>query len=453
MSETWRNWARNQECRPAAIEHPESEDELVRIVREAAAAGQRVKVVGAGHSFTAIALTDGRLVQLDRYQRLLAADAATALVTVQAGIPLSKLNDVLHARGLAMPNLGDIAYQSIAGAISTATHGTGVKLTGLAGAVVGMRLIAGDGSIIECSAEQEPEVFHAARVGLGALGIVSTVTLQCVPAFNLRAVECPTRVDELLANLEEHVYGNDHFEFFWVPHTGWALTKWNNRTDDEERPRGRWQAFRDDMLMSNTAFGALCRVGRLRPSLIPRLSRMIPSSGRVEYIERSDRVFASPRLVRFYEMEYAIPIEHAAEALNRVRDFVKRSGLMISFPVEVRFTAADDIPLSTASWRPSCYIAVHVYQGTQYQQYFEAVEDIMDDYGGRPHWGKLHFQTAETLAPRYPEWDRFQAVRARLDPEGRFTNAYLDRVLGPVTRSAPATANSDAAIGTTGAGA
>jgi L-gulonolactone oxidase len=334
-----------------------------------------------------------------------------------------------------MPNLGDIAYQSIAGAISTATHGTGVGLTGLAGAVVGMRLITGDGGVIDCSAEQDPELFHVARVGLGATGIVSTVTLQCEPAFNLRAVESPARVDELLANLDEHVHGNDHFEFFWVPHTGWALTKWNNRTDEPERPRGRWQAFRDDLLLSNTAFGALCRIGRLRPTLIPRLSRMIPSSGRVEYIERSYRVFASPRLVRFYEMEYAIPIEHAAEALNRVRDFVKRSGLMISFPVEVRFTASDDIPLSTAYGRTTCYIAVHVFQGTQYQQYFEAVEDIMDDYGGRPHWGKLHFQTAETLAPRYPEWDRFQAIRARIDPAGLFTNAYLDRVLGPMQGS------------------
>jgi len=438
-SNGWQNWARNQQCRPARVDSPATEDDLVRIVREAAAAGERVKVVGAGHSFTGIALTDGRLVRLDRYQRVLAVDPATNRVTVQAGIPLWKLNEELHARGLAMPNLGDIAYQSVAGAIATATHGTGVKLTGLAGAVVGMRIIDGRGDVIECDAEREPEVFHAARVGLGALGIVSTVTLQCVPAFNLRAVESPARVDELLTHLDEHIYNNDHFEFFWVPHTGWALTKWNNRTDEPERPREKWREFRDDILLSNVAFGALCRVGRLRPSLIPRLSRMIPSSGRVEYVERSYRVFASPRMVRFYEMEYAIPIEHAAEALNRVRAFVKQSGLMISFPVEVRFVAADDIPLSTAYGRPTCYIAVHVFQGMQYQQYFEAVEDIMDDYGGRPHWGKLHFQTSETLAPRYAEWERFQAVRRRLDPEGRFTNAYLERALGPA--GVPATAS------------
>ncbi|HZP56620.1 MAG TPA: D-arabinono-1,4-lactone oxidase [Dehalococcoidia bacterium] len=428
----WHNWARNQECAPAHVEHPASEEELVAIVRTARLAGERVKVVGAGHSFTGIALTDGRLVHLDRYTRVLSVDRASGHVTVQAGIPLRKLNVELGRVGLAMENLGDIAYQSVAGAIATATHGTGRNFGNIATQVVGMRLIAGDGSIVDCSSDGEQEIFHAARVGLGALGIVSTVTLRCVPAFNLHAVEMPMRVDDVLASLDEHVSQNDHFEFFWVPHTGWALTKRNRRTDEPRNPRGRWREFRDRILLENVAFGAVCRAGRLRPSMIPRLSRLIPSSGRVEYVEHSYRVFASPRLVHFYEMEYAIPIEHTAEALNRVRAFVARSGLNISFPVEVRFVAPDDIPLSTAYGRATCYIAVHVYQGMQYQQYFEAVEDIMDDYGGRPHWGKLHFQTAETLAPRYPEWSAFQRVRARLDPEARFTNPYLDRVLGPV---------------------
>ena len=431
---SWRNWAGNQQCAPLSIERPRSEAELVDTVRRAAAAGERVKVAGAGHSFTGAALTDGRLVSLDGYCGVPAEDRERGTVTVQAGIRLQDLNRELDRRGLALPNLGDIAYQSIAGAIATATHGTGRLLGGLATQVCGMRLVAGDGEVIECSPDAEPELFRAARVGLGALGIASTVTLQCVPAFRLRAVEEPVRVDEVLASLDEHVDGNDHFEFFWVPHTGWALTKRNNRTDEPLAPRSRWQAFRDDILLSNVAFGALCRAGRLRPGLIPRLSKLVPSAGRVEYVDTSYRVFASPRLVRFYEMEYAIPRAAAAEALNRVRELVDRSGLRISFPVEVRFTAADDISLSTAHVRESCYIAVHVYQGMQYQQYFEGVESIMDDYGGRPHWGKLHFQTAETLAPRYGEWDAFQRARARLDPEGRFTNRYLDRVLGPVQR-------------------
>jgi L-gulonolactone oxidase len=427
---SWRNWAGTQRCAPVSIERPRTEDDLRSIVRDAAAAGRHVKAVGAGHSFTGIALTDGVLLKLDRYDDVLTADPATGRVTVQSGISIQQLNEALDARGLAMPNLGDIAYQSIAGAIATATHGTGARIGGIAAQVVGMRLIAGDGSVVECSAECESDVFHAARVGLGALGLVSTVTLQCVPAFQLHAVEAPARVDDLLADLDEHVETNDHFEFFWVPHTGWALAKWNNRTDDPPAPRSRVKQWRDDILLANVAFGALCRVGRLVPALIPRFARIVAGQSRIEYVDKSYRVFASPRMVRFHEMEYAVPREACAEALNRVRDYVERSGLRISFPVEVRFTAGDDIPLSTASGRDTCYIAVHTYQGMAYQQYFEAVEDIMDGYGGRPHWGKLHFQTAETLAPRYPEWDAFQRVRKQLDPDGRFSNAYLDRVVG-----------------------
>jgi len=343
---------------------------------------------------------------------------------------LDHLNPALDDRGLALPNLGDIAYQTVAGATATATHGTGARLPGLAAQVVAVRIVTGDGSVVACSAAEEPEVFHAARVGVGALGIVSTLTLQLVPASHLHAVNEPMRVDAVLAQLDSHVDGNDHFEFFWVPHTDWALTKRNNHTTEPLAPRRRWKQWWDQILMENHAFGALCRVGRRWPAATPRLARALPASGRQEYVDRSDRVFASPRLVRFYEMEYEIPREACAEALRRVRGFVDDAGLRLSFPVEVRFAAADDIPLSTGYGRPNAYIAVHVFEGTPHERYFSGVERIMDDYGGRPHWGKLHFQTAETLAPRYPEWDRFQMVRRRLDPDGRFANAYARRVLG-----------------------
>ena len=428
----WKNWAGNQQCTPERIERPATEQGLVRIVKQAAAAGQRVKVVGSGHSFTGIALTDGRLIKLDDYGRVLSIDREKQTATVQAGITIARVSQQLDKQGLALENLGDINYQSISGAISTATHGTGRALGGIATQVTALRLITGDGSIVDCSADKEPDIFSAARVGLGALGIISTVTLRCVKAFNLRAVEMPERVDQVLERLDENIETNDHFEFFWVPDTGWALTKRNQRTTAPLATRGLLKEFRDDILVSNLAFEALCRIGRLRPSLIPRVARALPQTGRTEYVDKSYRVFSSPRMVRFYEMEYGIPAEAALEAFNRVRTFLKQSGLVPIFPVEVRFTKGDDIPLSTASGRDSCYIAVHVFEGMQYQQYFEAVEDIMNDYGGRPHWGKLHFQTAETLAPRYPQWDEFQRIRALLDQEGRFSNPYLDRVLGRV---------------------
>ncbi|HWC68719.1 MAG TPA: D-arabinono-1,4-lactone oxidase [Acidimicrobiales bacterium] len=426
----WRNWAGNQVARPRAVHHPASEDELSAIVKRAAAEGTTVKVVGAGHSFSDIACTDGHLIELDRCARVLEVDDARRRVTVEAGIPLERLNLALEARGLALPNLGDIAYQTVAGATQTSTHGTGAQLGGLATQIVGMRLLLADGSALDCSADEHADVLAVARVGLGALGVVSRVTLQCVPAFLLHAHECPLRLDAVLEELDDHVARNDHFEFFWVPHTGWALTKANNCTEAPLSPRGRFAYWRDKSLLENYAFGLVCRVGRRRPAWIPRLARALPASGGTDYVEPSYRVFASPRRVRFLEMEYAIPREACAPALRAVRRFVDDAGLMLNFPVEVRFTAPDDIPLSTASGRPSAYIAVHVFEGMDEQQYFRGVERIMDDHDGRPHWGKLHFQTAATLAPRYPQWGRFLEMRDRLDPERRFANAYTRRVLG-----------------------
>jgi L-gulonolactone oxidase len=326
--------------------------------------------------------------------------------------------------------MGDIDQQSISGATQTATHGTGLRFGNLSSQVVGMRLVTADGSVLDLSAERDPDAFAAAQVGLGALGLVSTVTVQCVPAFRLHAVEQPVPVDEVLAGLDALVEENDHYEFYWVPHTRWALTKRNRRTDEPARPRPRRREWLDDMFLQNHAFGALCRVGRRWPSLIPRLAKIIPSTGTVDYVDRSDRVFTSPRKVRFWEMEYGIPREAVPEALNRLRRLVDEIGMQLSFPVEVRVVRGDDLWLSTAHGRDTGYIAVHVYRGTPYDAYFSGVERIMDSYGGRPHWGKLHFQTAETLAQRYPRWDDFQRVRSRLDPDQRFANPYLDRVIG-----------------------
>jgi L-gulono-1,4-lactone dehydrogenase len=428
----WSNWAGNQSCNPDEVAHPSTDAELAAVVKGAAARGRRVKVVGSGHSFTACALTDGVQIVLDRYNKVVAIDGRANTVTVQAGCTIADLNKTLFQYGMAMPNLGDIAYQTISGAISTATHGTGAKLTGIAGQVIGLDIVTGDGSVVSCSRDEEPEIFESARVGVGALGALSTVTLQCVPKFNLHAIEEPIRVDKVLEEIDERVDGNEHFEFFWVPHTGWALTKSNNRTTEQPHGQSRWKFFKDKIVMENIAFGAVTKLGRFRPSAIPRLSRLIPSSGRVEYVKPSYQVFASPRWVKFYEMEYSVPRRHVGTALNGIRKLIDDKGLFIGFPVEVRFTAADDIPLSTASGRESAYLAVHVAKGMEYETYFRGVEEIMNGLEGRPHWGKLHFQTADVLATRYPKWNAFQKVRGQLDPNGVFANAYTDRVFGPI---------------------
>ena len=426
----WSNWAGNQQTGTVLLSKPQTESELQQVVQSAQLSGRRVKAVGSGHSFTAIAVSEEVLVDLSDYDEIVAIDKINQTVTVQSGIQLSKLNQALYENSLAMQNLGDIAYQTIAGAISTSTHGTGAKFTGIANQVVALRVVLADSSIVECSANVNAQLFSCARVGLGALGLISTVTLKVVSAFNLAVIEEPMRVDDVLQNLDLHVDSNDHFEFFWVPHTGWALTKRNNRNSLPVEPMSKMSHWYSKTLMENYAFGAVCMLGKARPSLIPKLAKALPSSGRNEYSDASHKVFASKRIIKFYEMEYAIPREACAEALNRVRRMVTDSGFFLNFPVEVRFTAPDEIPLSTASNRESAYIAVHIYKGMNYVPYFTEVESIMNSYQGRPHWGKLHFQSAATLASRYPQWDVFQAVRNQVDPQRMFSNQYLETVLG-----------------------
>ncbi|HEX3509794.1 MAG TPA: D-arabinono-1,4-lactone oxidase [Solirubrobacteraceae bacterium] len=429
----WRNWAGDQRCIPARVLHPASIEELSAAVAEAAAAGLRVRASGAGHSFSDVALTSGAMIVLDRMRAVLDVDRGSGEARVQAGVTIRELGLRLAADGLAMENLGDIDVQSIGGAIATATHGTGARLRNISSQVAEIALVLADGTVLRCSDEHEPEVFRAARVGLGALGIVAEVTLRCVPAFTLHGVDAPAPLAETLERFEELALANDHFEFFVFPHAEEALTRTNNRTDRPPRPRSRVSAYLNDIVLTNHAFGACCRLGRRAPGAIPRINRLVTKlAGRSERVESSAAIFASPRLVRFTEMEYAVPRARTPEAVRRVLAMIPERGFHVPFPVEVRTVAADDATLSTASGRDTGFVAVHMFEGMAWEPYFRAVEAIMDELEGRPHWGKRHFQTAATLRQRYPAWQEFAAVRARLDPGGVFANEWTDRVLGPV---------------------
>jgi L-gulono-1,4-lactone dehydrogenase len=433
VGEEWRNWAGDEGCRPRALVRPESIEQVSEALVRAATAGWGVRVAGAGHSFSDIACSDGMLLSLERFGGVLDVDRDSGLVRVQAGITIAALNERLAEHGLAMENLGDIDVQSIAGAISTATHGTGARLRNIPSQVAELKLVLADGSTLQCSPERDAEVFRAAKVGLGALGVVAEVTLRCVPAFTLRGIDAPAPLRDTLERFEELALGNDHFEFFVFPHCDIALTRTNNRTDEAPRPRGRAAAWANDVLLTNHAFGAFCALGRALPSQIPRINRLVTKlAGSSKRIDRSQSIFASPRLVRFTEMEYSLPRERTPEAVRAVMELVEQRGFAVPFPIEVRTVAPDEAMLSTAYGRESGFVAVHMYRGMQWRPYFEAVERIMYELGGRPHWGKRHFQTAATLRPRYSDWDAFQAIRARLDPDGRFANAWTDRVLGPV---------------------
>jgi FAD-linked oxidoreductase len=427
----WQNWAGNQSAQPRRVITPRSAEEVAEAVALATLDGLTVRMTGTGHSFTPVAVTDGVLLRPGGMQAVRSVDEVAGQVTVEAGCPLRVLNEYLHARGLALANMGDIQEQTVAGAIQTGTHGTGRDLGGIAAQVMALEMVRADGTIVSCSATADPALFQAARVGLGALGVLTAVTFRVVPAFLLEAREEPMSWAGVIASLDELTSENEHFEFYWFPHTDGCLTKRNNRAEGPARPLPRWRYRLDDEFLSNTVFGATCRLGHRYPSAIPVINGIAGKAlGARRYVDTSHRVFTSPRRVRFKEQEYAIPRECLAGALTEIRGLFTRHEWRISFPIEVRVAPADDIWLSTASGRDTAYIAIHVFHPAAHEEYFREVEAVLTAVGGRPHWGKLHTCDAEYLRGVYPRLTEFVALRDELDPARRFSNRYLEQVLG-----------------------
>jgi L-gulono-1,4-lactone dehydrogenase len=445
----WRNWARTDSARPRRVAAPRSAQEVADEVRRAAADGLTVRMAGTGHSFTPAAATDGVLLQPGGLTGIRSVDAAAGLVTVEAGCPLRVLNAELLARGLSLANMGDIQVQTVAGAIQTGTHGTGRDIGGMAAQVAGLELVQADATIVTCFADPAAAppaaaradapvatasrgLFDAARVGLGALGVLTAVTFRVVPAFLLEAREEPMRWSEVITRLDELTSQNEHFEFYWFPHTEGCLTKRNNRSAGPPRPLGRMRYLLDDEFLSNTVFGVTCRLGHAVPAMIKPINSVAGKAlGARTYVDAGYRVFTSPRRVRFKEQEYAVPRESLADVLGEVRALFARRDWRISFPIEVRVTPGDDPWLSTAYGRASAYIAIHVFNTSPHLEYFRDVEAVMTSAGGRPHWGKMHTRSADYLRQAYPKYGDFVALRNDLDPERRFGNAYLTQVLGP----------------------
>jgi L-gulono-1,4-lactone dehydrogenase len=459
---TWRNWAGNESARPRRIAVPRSTHEVADEVHKAAADGLTVRMAGTGHSFTPVAATDGVLLHPGGMTSIRSVDAAAGLVTVEAGCPLQVLNASLLARGLSLANMGDIQVQTVAGATQTGTHGTGRDIGGMAAQVAGLELVLADGTTVSVgpggTTPQDPparhplgptepavaggngsagvlpraDLFDAARVGLGALGIVTAITFRVVPAFLLEAREEPMQWSEVISRLDELTSENEHFEFYWFPHTEGCLTKRNNRSPGPPRPLPRFRYLLDDEFLSNTVFGVTCRLGHAVPGVITTVNGLAGKAlGSRSYVDAAYRVFTSPRRVRFKEQEYAIPRESLADVLAEIRALFARRDWRISFPIEVRVTPGDDLWLSTAYGRSSAYIAIHVFHASPHQEYFRDVEAVMTAVAGRPHWGKMHTRSAEYLRQAYPKHGDFVALRDELDPERRFGNSYLTQVLGP----------------------
>ncbi|HYN68015.1 MAG TPA: D-arabinono-1,4-lactone oxidase [Ornithinibacter sp.] len=431
MSE-WRNWGRNVTATPAQVEHAGSVEGVTDAVRRAASNGLRVRVAGSGHSFTPLVATDGLMLHVDGLSGVLGFDRERRRVRVLGGTPLHVLNPALQALGLALPNLGDIDRQSISGAIATGTHGTGTRRQGIAAAVSGLTLVLADGSTLECSADVEPEVFAAARVGLGALGVVTEVELQCVPAYRLHAKEAGASLTDLLPVLQQVADAHDHVDLLWFPHTDRVLTKRNDVVGPGEGPPPlrAWRSRLDDDLIANRVFEAVNRLGAARPSLVPAINRLTARAiGTREFADDSWRVFCSSREVRFVESEYAVPRHRVEAVLTELRAWFARTGAPVPFPVEVRFIAGDDVWLSTAHERDNAYVAVHQYHRMDPRPLFAAFEAIVAEHEGRPHWGKVHTLGADRLRALYPRFDGFRAVRERLDPGHLFTNDHVAHLL------------------------
>jgi len=436
----WTNWAGNQTCSPRELLRPAGRAELCEKVAAASASGRRVAVAGSGHSFTAAALGDDLMLDISAISGVIEADRASGLVKVGGGTVLADLNRELDSLGLAMANLGDIDRQTIAGAISTGTHGTGAESPNLPAQVAAIDLVTADGEVLELAGSpgpdepgdgDSPDLLRAARVAIGSLGVITAVTLQTVPAFNLHRADLPVPLDEVLAEFDSLAAANDHFEFFVFPYTDTALTIRRNRTRHPPAPRSRLNRFLGDVVIENGLGDLALRATGLVPAVIPKTARFSTRfMSQAEQVDVSHECFANYRTIRFNEMEYAVPREAGPEALSRVLELIREERMPLAMPIECRVVPADDSLIGPVTGRDSTYIAVHQHATLEWQPYFREIERIFESYGGRPHWGKHHFKTAEGLAPLYPEWGTFAAIRDRLDPGRTFTNDYARTVLG-----------------------
>ena len=368
------------------------------------------------------------MLSLERATGIVSLNPERREATVLGGTRLKALGKMLFADGLALENLGDIDAQSLAGAVSTGTHGTGSSLGTLSTQLTSVTLVTATGDVIDCSADCEPDVFRAAGVSLGALGVLWRMRLRLLPVYRLRYTRKSMDLEECLARLPE-LTAHRHFELYWFPHTERVDVKAMDPT--EEPASSELGRFVNDLLFENGAFWLLSEACRLVPPLCAPASRLcarLVAQGTC--VGPSHRIFATPRLVRFNEMEYAVPSERGADCLREIRRYVDSKRVRVHFPVELRFARGDDIWLSPAYCRDTAYIAVHQYRGMPYEDYFAGVESIFKNHGGRPHWGKMHTRAAADLAALYPMWERFQDVRRRLDPAGVFLNDYLRTLFG-----------------------
>ena len=425
---TWKNWAETCVCHPEQIQYPRSEEEIVNIIRYASENGKQIRVAGNGHSFTSLVGTDSILVALDNWAGLIGVEGNIA--HVKSGSNIKYLGEELFQNGLAQENLGDIDVQSIAGALSTGTHGTGIEFGTLSTQIEELTIINAKGEKITCSEKQNRDIFKAAQVSLGSLGIITEYKLKCVPKYILELRNVKSNITDTLSKLEQYKKENRNFEFYYFPYTETVQLKISNITNKEPKEGGFLRYF-NDIILENGAFKLFSEISRIFPSQSRRVSKLIGKLvGETKRNTWSHRVYATSRFVKFTEMEYNIPTEHFEDCILEVKKKIEDTQYDLHFPIECRFVKQDDIWLSPAYQRDSAYIAIHMYKGMPYEKYLKDMEAIFRKYNGRPHWGKLHYQTPDSLKKSYPKWDEFHAIRKEMDPGGIFLNGHMKDIFG-----------------------
>ncbi len=423
--EHWSNWSGSVKSRPAEVIKPQNLDDLLQLVRNYSRTNRHIRVVGAGHSFVPLVETDDALISLDNMQGIETIDTKAGTASVWGGTRLKTLGNALFEHGLAQENLGDIDSQSISGAISTGTHGTGARFGTLSTRVEGLTLVTAAGEILECSPEHNSDIFKAAQVSLGTLGVIAKVKLRVVPAKRMHYQGMRKKLSDCLTNLEQYKQENSHFEFFWFPYTDGVQAKFLNETSEPVSKSSFWGNV-NSIVLENGVYWLLSEACRLFPRFSKTTCHISAQSiANIDVTNYSHRLFTTPRLVRFQEMEYNIPAQHIKSVLNEIRQCIEQHQFNVHFPIECRFVHADDIWLSPSYQRESAYVAVHMYRGMPYRTYFRSIEEIFKRYEGRPHWGKMHTRSAEELTTLYPHWQDFQHIRSMLDPQGMFLNSYL----------------------------
>lgn len=428
-----KNWAGNIVFQPSEIAYPTSEAAIQQIVLKAANNRKKIRIIGTGHSFTALCKTEDVLISLDKFQGIISTDKVTVQARVKGGTKLNLLGDLLFKEGMAMENLGDVDVQSIAGTISTGTHGTGTDFGTISTQVIGLRFVNGKGRIVDCSETNNRELFKTAQVSLGTLGIITQLTLQCVPAYKLALQNRNEPLVDVLATLKERNEENRNFEFYWLPYTKTAWTKTSNIVESDEPDKINFFNYWSEYVLENYAFKLFCELAHWFPSKNEFVSKMTANSAtNVRKVYYSHKIYATQRMVKFREMEYNVPADAYDAVIKEVMKTVNSRKFNIHFPIENRWVKKDDILMSPAYGRDSAYIACHVYAKKDCQPYFDALEEIFMAYGGRPHWGKMNQLTPERIGELYPEFATFMKHRRAQDPDGVFISPYLEQLFGLV---------------------